>query len=244
MAKDKALGQSLKKFLTDGLFPEKFTCLACDIEIFEGELCPDCLKRQFVNDGPTCPKCGRKTAKSEICIECKAHLPAYDRAVSPLVYEDGSAELVAAFKSGRPYIAKYLSARMTVVLKELPEAEGIVYVPMTERALRERGYNQSELLAKRISEKIGVPVLVEAVTKVKETPPQKELSRAQRLKNPEDCFKADKKQIKGKTLLVVDDIMTTGATADGMALCLKRAGAGAVFVVTAASVKYNRGDLE
>lgn len=240
MAKVNTFGQNLKKFLSKNLFPEKFRCLVCDIEIFEGDFCTDCLKSLSSNDGATCPKCGRKTAKSEICIECKAHMPAYDRAFSPLVYEDGSAELVAAFKGGRPFIANYLSARMAAVLNELPAVDGIAYVPMTDRVLRKRGYNQSELLAKALSAAIGVPVLGGAVTKVKETTAQKDLARAQRLKNLQDCFKADKKEVNGKKLLVVDDIMTTGATADSMALALKKAGACTVFVVTAASVEYSK----
>lgn len=235
-------GQNLKKFVSENLFPEKVRCLLCDFEIFEGELCSDCLKSLSFNNGQTCPKCGRKTAKSEICIECKANMPHYDRAFSPLVYEGGSAEIVVAFKNGRPYIAKYLSSLMVAKLQDIPKADGIVYVPVTERTLRDRGYNQSELLAKALSAAIGVPVLDEAVVKVKDTTAQKELTRPQRLKNLQTCFKADKSQVNGKRLIVIDDVMTTGATAECMALTLKNAGVCAVFVVAAASVKYSRVD--
>lgn len=241
MEKLNTFGQNLKKFVKDNLFPEKMRCLMCDFEIFEGELCSDCLKSLSFNDGEVCPKCGRQTAKSEICIECKANMPPYNRALSPLVYENGSVELVGAFKNGRPYIAKYLSSLMVAKWRDIPKADGIVCVPMTDRALRDRGYNQSELLAKELSAAIGVPVLREAIVKVQDTPAQKELTRAERLKNLRAGFKADKKQVKGKTLIVIDDVMTTGATAESMAQTLKNAGACAVFVVTAASVKYSRG---
>lgn len=240
MGKLNTFGQNLKRFIKENMFPEKVQCLLCDIEIFEGELCGDCFKSLSFNDGEVCPKCGRKTAKSEICIECKANMPPYDRAFSPLVYEGGSAELVGALKNGRPFIAKYLSVLMAPKLQDMPQADGIVYVPMTDRALHKRGYNQSELLAKAISEATGVPVLREAVVKAKDTPEQKELTRAQRRKNLQACFKADKSRVNGKTLIVVDDIMTTGATAESMALTLKNAGACAVFVLVAASVKYGQ----
>lgn len=241
MAKLNTFVQNFKKFVSESVFPPKMRCILCDVEIFEGELCSDCLKPLSFNDGETCPKCGRKTAKSEKCIECKAHMPPYDRAFSPLVYEGGSAELVNAFKNGRPYIAKYLSALMTAKTQEIPRADGIVCVPMTDRALRRRGYNQSELLAKELSAETGVPFIEGAVVKVKDTPAQKDLSRTERLKNLQACFKADKSLVSGKTLIVTDDVMTTGATAECMALTLKNAGARAVFVVISASVKNSRG---
>lgn len=210
----------------------------CDIEIFEGELCGDCLKELVFNNGATCPKCGRKTAKSEICIECKAHMPGYDRAFSPLVYEEGSLELVSLFKDRRPFIAKYLAELMVANVKDFPQADGIVCVPMSDRALRKRGYNQSELLAKAVANATGIPFFPQAVEKIEDTPAQKGLSREQRIKNLQHCFKADKEQVEGKTLILIDDILTTGATAESIAKTLKTAGACAVFVVTASSVEY------
>lgn len=238
MTKLNTFRQNLKKFLRGNLFPQYFTCLLCDIEIFKGELCADCLKRLVLNNGATCPRCGRKTAKSEICIECKAHLPAYDRALSPLIYDKGSADLIARFKGGQPHIAEYLSRLIAEKIEELPEVDGIVSVPMSARALRDRGYNQSELLVEAVSERTGIPVLHGAAEKAGETPAQKELTRAERLKNLRTAFKADKSLVKDKALLIIDDVMTTGATLDSLALTLKNAGARSVFAVAAASVEY------
>lgn len=232
--------QNLKKFAVENFYPEKYRCLLCVTEIYDGNyLCSDCLKRLVINDGVTCPKCGRKVAKNEICIECKANMPTYDRAFSPLLYEDYSARLVGAFKNDFPNFATYIAELMAEV-KGVPKADGIVYIPMTKRALNKRGYNQSRLLAEAYSAIVGVPVLYDAVKKIKETPAQKDLDRSQRLKNLQSCFKADAAAVKGKTLIVVDDIMTTGATADCMAKTLKTAGACAVFVITAASVEYKK----
>lgn len=165
-------------------------------------------------------------------------MPAYERAFSPFVYEGTGGDLVSKYKSGYPFLADYLAERILLSLGGLPKTDGVVYVPATARNFYERGYNQSKLLAERVAEGLGVPVLEGAVVKIKETVAQKELYREQRLKNLQDCFKADKNLVKGKTLLIVDDVMTTGATTDAMASCLKKAGAGTVFVATAASVEY------
>lgn len=238
MVKFNTFRQSSIKFLKDNIFPQHFACLLCDIEIFKGELCADCLKRLVPNVGATCPKCGRKTAKSEICMECKAHLPAYDRALSPLVYDGGSADLIFRFKNGRPYIARYLSQFIAEKLRELPASDGIVFVPATDSALRDRGYNQSELLAVEVSKSTGIPVLYGAVERAKNTHAQKNLPRAERLKNLDSAFKANKKLVKDKTLIIIDDVMTTGATFDVLAQTLKNAGAHKIFAVAAASVEY------
>ena len=106
---------------------------------------------------------------------------------------------------------------------------------MTEKAKRRRGYNQSELLAKSLSEKIGVPTL-ECLAKVKETKGQVTLRRSERFKNLIEAFRVtDKKAVKGKTVVIVDDVTTTGATAQALAELLKKSGALKVYLLTVAS---------
>lgn len=165
-------------------------------------------------------------------------MPIYEYARSPLVYEGGTKKLVSAFKNGRPFIAKYLAPLMVQALKGVPQADGIVFVPMTDSSLRDRGYNQAELLATEISKATGIPVLYGAVEKIKDTPDQKKLSRAERLKNLQACFKVDKRLVRGKRLILVDDVLTTGATVESIAQALKKAGKCSVFVITSAAVEY------
>ena len=230
--------QNFKKTLRQNLFPERFACHICGVEIFEGDLCADCLKTVVFNDGASCPVCGRRTNKSEVCLECKAHMPAYKKAVSALSYDGGGGELVVRFKNGSPYLSRYLAELIAGKLKDLPGFDGIVFVPMTAKDERSRGYNQSRLLAEELSVLCGAPVISGAVEKIKDTPGQKELPRAERLRNLNGCFKVDKSAVKGKTVLIVDDVMTTGATLDSLAAALKKAGAKEVFAACTASVEY------
>ncbi len=232
--KDKILG-----VLTDVFFPENFTCDICGIEIFNGDnLCEKCRDTVKINNELTCPVCGRKTLSSRLCLECKAQPPLYDKAVSPLVYSGGAQKLIAKFKHGQPYLKKYLARLMYAKSVSLTDAEAVCFVPMTRAAERDRGYNQSFLLAQELSEKMKLPLLKDAVKKIKKSASQKSLSRKERAENLKACFEADKSAVEGKTLILVDDVLTTGATADAVSAELKKCGAKKVYLVTVASVEY------
>jgi ComF family protein len=111
---------------------------------------------------------------------------------------------------------------------------------MTKKAEKERGYNQSEILAQALAKRLALPYIKGATIKVRGTPPQKTLTRREREKNLAGCFKADKKLVNGKTLILVDDVLTTGATANAVCDALKKAGAKAVYFATVASVEYKK----
>lgn len=234
------------KKLAEKLYPPDFTCDICGVETFGGNLCPDCLKTVTFNDGPVCPKCGRFTLRNEICLDCKARMPLYKRAVSPLVYEGGAVTLIYKFKSGDgAYLKEFFADLIVKKLKDVPVPDAIVYVPMTEKAERKRGYNQSELLSSAVSERISRPVYRDVLVKVKDTSEQKGLSRRDREKNLTGCFKiTDRKKVKGKTVLLVDDVLTTGATSDEICRKLRAAGAKTVYVATVCSVPYKFSPLD
>lgn len=227
------------KTVRDALFPADLTCDICGRETFGTNICEDCSKTLTFNDKEICPVCGRRTARSEFCFECKDEPPLFEMAVSAFVYKGGAAQLIKKFKQGNGYLKKYLAEAIIKSLKDFPEFDCIVCVPMTRRSELKRGFNQSALLAKELSERVGKPYVTGAVEKRKETGEQKALTRKERSKNLSGCFRVVKREeIKGKHVLVVDDILTTGATANEMARALLKSGAKEVYLATAASVEY------
>ena len=227
------------KWISRALFPEDFTCELCGREIFKGErLCESCKETVEFNDGATCPTCGRKTETRALCIECKALAPKYEKAVSAIVHEGGGAALIHKFKNGDAYLKDYFADLLTDKCGFACEADGICFVPMTDKDKAKRGYNQAELLAEALAQRLNLPLLKDAIIKVKKSEPQKSLTTAERKENLKGCFKADGKIVKGKTLLLVDDVMTTGATAEIICTELIKRGAEKIYFVTAASVEY------
>lgn len=233
----------IKEFLTiltNLIFPAKITCDLCGKETFDGtNLCADCKKKVLFNDGITCPICGRRTEVEGVCFECKAHAPSYDKAVSAIVYKDGGAALVVKYKRGAAYLKDYFADLLKEKCSIFPLADGVCYIPMTAKAQRKRGYNQAELIAAELAKKLELPLL-SALTKVRDTKAQKELNKTQREKNLKGSFRADRKLVEGRTLILVDDVMTTGTTAEEASKALKKAGAERVYFASAASVEYKR----
>lgn len=226
------------KPVKDALFPQNFTCDVCGRETFSTNICPDCLKEITFNNGATCPVCGRMTLQPEICVECKDRLPAFKKAASPLVYEGAAIALMSKFKNGSAYLKEYFADLIRGKLGELEKPDCIVYVPMTKRAQRLRGYNQVKLLAEAVSKRTDIPVLKDAVIKVKDTAVQKGLSQKERESNLAGCFKVENKSaVNGKTVLCIDDVLTTGATAEEICKALLKAGAACVYFATVASVE-------
>lgn len=230
--------KNLAKEVLEALFPENFTCELCGKEVFCGEkLCADCLKRVTFNDKKSCSVCGRMTQTDGVCLECKKYAPAYDKAVSALVYEDGGMQLILKFKNGNAHLKEYFAD----LLKEKCAALGadiVCFVPMTTKAVRARGYNQAELIAKALASRLNIPLPGDALKKTRETDEQKTLTSAERRANVKGCFFADKSIVEGKKVLLVDDVMTTGATIEEACRQFKKKGASAVFAATVASVKF------
>lgn len=215
-----------------------FTCDVCGREVFNGErICDPCLKT-LPKIETFCPFCGRKVDESGICIDCKDKLPQFDRARSVFTHEGEAARLVVRYKRGQKYLYKTLSDFLFPLLKEFPDANALAYVPMTEKARKRRGYNQTSLLAEELSELSGLPLLHPA-EKIRDTGSQKFLNRKEREENLKGCFRLlDKAAVWGKRLILVDDTMTTGTTLNELSMLYKKAGAERVYAVTVTSVQY------
>jgi competence protein ComFC len=165
-------------------------------------------------------------------------MSAIDKARSVFVYKEPINYLIQGLKySNQRYLIDFFRKDLkNLYLQNYFNADYIIGIPMTKKSLRKRGYNQSILLAKALSEDTGVSYL-DCVEKVKESKRQAKLGRAERLKNLKGVFKViNKKLVKDKTIVIVDDVSTTGATAQTVAERLKSAGAKSVYLLTVASV--------
>lgn len=230
-----------------------FTCDACGAEVFnypENRLCEKCEGELSFNDGKTCPKCGRKTAAEGVCLSCKRRMPKFTVGISPLVYEGKSASLVNRLKNGKITLAPYFAERMTDdFLKKYGETERfysetllVVPVPLTEKRRTERGFNQAEELAGVIAERLQeegylAELFTELLLKTKETAQQKQMNALERAENAAGAYRVHlRKECRDKTVLLVDDILTTGATGSECAERLLGAGAKEVIFLTATAL--------
>lgn len=214
-----------------------YTCRLCGLEVFDGSyFCPEC-RRKLPFNLVYCPRCGRSVAQGGYCLECKREAPPFDKARSLFCYEGLARRLLQSFKEGTPSLAQaFADLALPVVSREFSDSDFIVFVPMTKERERDRGYNQSERLAAEISARSGIPVR-DVLEKVRETEQQKRLGRAERQKNLRGAFRLKERAVfAGKRVLLVDDALTTGATAGEICRLLKGAKADRVYLLTVASV--------
>lgn len=201
-------------------------------------------KLQFLSD-PVCARCGLPfeiaVDPGQVCAACRARPPHYDRARAALVYGEVSRDLVLGLKyQGRRDGLATLASWMAAAGKPLlDEAQLIVPAPLHYFRLVRRGFNQSVWLAAALARSSGVRLSVDALVRTRATPIQGGLSADGRRRNVQGAFRVRGSRmglVRESRVLLVDDVLTTGATADACALALKRAGAICVDVVTLARV--------
>ena len=215
-----------------------------------GALEPDLwAKLQFLSD-PLCARCGSPfeiaVEEAQVCGACLAQPPAYDRARAALVYGEVSRDLVLGLKyQGRRDSLALLGGWMANAgAGLLGDADLIVPVPLHYFRLVRRGFNQSVWLGAALSRRSGVALSVDTLKRTKSTPIQGGLSADGRRRNVQGAFRVRKSgepRVKDKKILLVDDVLTTGATAEACSRALKRAGASCVDVLTLARVAAPRG---
>ena len=229
----------IDKFFKKHIFNPSWRCLACGKEIFENEhFCSACKSTLPYNDGAICEHCGRAvTAFEPYCSTCKNVLVDLDKCRSPFIYAPPISTLIKKAKYDRGiYLIDYFAEQLSLTyLQNYFNADYLTYIPMTKKAMKKRGYNQSKILAEKLSVLINVPVL-DCIEKTKETERQATLGRKERLKNLDGAFRiSDKKSVKDKSILIIDDVSTTGSTAEVVAKRLKDSGAKIVNLLTVAS---------
>lgn len=165
----------------------------------------------------------------------------FDRAYSPCVYEGNIKELIHAFKyKGKDYLGEVLSTLMIEFIKEydipIQDLDFIIPVPLHKTRLREREFNQAEILSKQIAKEFKKDLLADALIRHRYTKTQTGLEIHERLNNVKGSFSVNKKyDFKNRNTLLIDDVLTSGATASEAAYALKDSGANIVFVLTLAN---------
>lgn len=225
----------------DLLFPSKCRCLACGKEVDDSYLCADCEKKLVLNVGARrCDRCSRPlVAEERFCPSCGGGDRTYfTKAFARYVYDGELTKMIHEFKFRRKaYYKEFFAEELRKGLESLPSVDVIVPVPMHPRRKRKRGYNQCVLLANELSRITGIPARL-SLEKIIDTREQVGLSGEERRSNVKGSFKiADKEAIKGKAVLLIDDVMTTNATVNECARLLKLGGAGEVYVLALAITK-------
>ncbi len=240
-AKEKMLNfaKRVLKAFDGALYPMDCTCDVCGEELVADtryRLCSHCIETLPFVKGHKCLCCGMPLKdEAGYCNRCQYERGVFDKNRSPLAYDGDTKRMIYALKFGKKkYMAQTLGALMAdTYLNENMEADIIVFVPMTSAEEKKRGFNQSELLAHEVGQRLDIPVLP-ALVKIKETKAQKELLGKERARNLEGAFACVFEQVKNRKILLIDDIFTTGATANECSKVLLKAGARRVSVLTSA----------
>ncbi|MBF0522704.1 MAG: ComF family protein [Candidatus Omnitrophica bacterium] len=205
------------------------------------ELCPGCLKLIEYNRPPFCLKCSRflgEDIRHPLCKECRLTKPHFDFAWGCCIYKDPLKDLIHKFKYSqktllRHTFLKFIRTFIADYHFDIHQFDFVVPIPLHSSRLRERGYNQSQILALGVAETFDISLSEHNLIRTRPTKPQIELSQKERWTNIRGAFRIKlPDKFKNKNILIIDDLLTTGATASEAAKTLKDAGAGTVGVLT------------
>lgn len=209
----------IKKIL-DILYPKR--CCFCG-EISHAEKCPDCAKKVIYIKEPRCKKCGRPVRydEQEYCYECQKQSHFYIQGKSIWLHKNPVNTSIYQFKyHNRRIFGEYYAHEMYRLFKKditSWKIDVIIPVPLHKKRRRKRGYNQAEIIAKELGKISEIPVDCRFVYRKKSTKAQKELDAKERRCNLKDAFEVVDMRYKGKNILLIDDIYTTGSTIDTVA---------------------------
>ena len=206
-------------------------------------ICITCRKKLNYIDGPRCKKCSKpiEYEEKEYCGDCEKNKYHYIKGYSLWTYDEEIKQSIANFKyhSKKEYAKFYISEMVQLygnIIKEL-SPDVIVPIPIHRSKYLERGYNQADILARGMGKEISIPVISNLLIRNKKTLPQKKLSNKERLSNLQEAFSFNEKALKSfhtniDTIVLVDDIYTTGSTIEACTNVLIRSGISEVYFIT------------
>jgi ComF family protein len=234
---------SLISAVLDLVYPR--ACTVCGGNVGDGavHICWDCATRFTVIQEPYCSLCGDpvdgRVENVFRCSFCRRDPPHYDLARSALRFRDSLRDVLHAFKYrhacrlSKDLVRWLLACHHTHYAER--EVDMVACVPLYPRRRRHRTYNQAELLARELARSLRLPLFSRALVRVRPTDTQIHLNARQRRRNVRNAFRvAEREWVDGRRVLLVDDIMTTGATVNEVSRVLKQAGAVSVHVLTLA----------
>ena len=205
--------------------------------------CGACFTSFLPIQSPLCPVCGRAfragNPADHVCEDCLRRRTFFKKARAPYLYEGALMTAIHDFKyGGKTSLAKPLGLLLASFTKTwLEPKEGLLLmpVPLHPRRLRQRGFNQSLLLAREVAEALDADLDFLSLTRIKHTKPQTELGSEERSRNVRRAFQVLKREaVKGRSVVLVDDVATTGSTLNECARALKKAGCLEVFCLVLA----------
>jgi ComF family protein len=224
-----ALALQALKNSAGAIFALQQDCLLCAAPAGRDVICGDC-DASLPRLRACCVRCAVPLPQASICGMCQRRAPRYDDALAAFEYRFPLDRLIHRFKySGDLAVGRWLSLRLAERARAAPLPDLVIGVPLTPARLRSRGFNQATEIAKIVAKRLGVRSSIGALSRMRDTEPQPGLRRRQRRANLRGAFRCDA-AFGAEHVAVVDDVMTTGATADEVATVLRQAGARRVSI--------------
>lgn len=228
---------------TRTLYPEGYVCYICGAELDEEHrahsLCEKCLKRLPFRHDMTCPVCGTYVTSPGKCIHCRDNNLPYHKAYAPFDYTGSIRYMIISYKDkGSPWLHTYISKFLIDYAKAMElKADYLVYVPSSAKALKTRGFEHNKQIAEAVADALDMK-LTEPLHRISQKKDNRNLSTEDRFRNVAEAFQMredyDRSLLIGKSVLIIDDVMSSGATVTTCASILKRNGAKEINILTLA----------
>jgi ComF family protein len=226
----------------DWIFPPE--CVGCGLE--NEHICPSCLENINYIGAQICKICGAPLKYGDQCNNCQKNQPYFNQLRSVATYEGPTREAIRhlKYKSGITLGEPLAKLMYDKVQDQKWNIDLVVPVPLSQKRRSARGYNQAAILAFPLSLFLNIKYSSVAVFRIKDTKSQVGLNAEARQENVLNAFRADRNKVKGKRILLVDDVTTTGATINACAKALSQADADVIYAITLAKAVHSKSDLD